>query len=155
MSHKIFDNNLVAIRKSNITLTFNKPAYVRKCILNLSKVLMYETHYDYIKKKYSNKSSLLFTNTDRLMYEIKTEDVYEDFSSDKEMYDFSYYLTRSKCFYDLSKLVLGKMKDKTGGVEIKEFVALKSKVYSVFVDDNSELEKENSVNINIVEKDSQ
>ena len=71
------------------------------------------------------------------------------------MYDFSYYLTRSKCFYDLSKLVLGKMKDKTGGVEIKEFVALKPKVYSVFVDDNSELEKENSVNINIVKKDSQ
>ena len=151
MSHKIFDNNLVAIRKSNITLTFNKPAYVRKCILNLSKVLMYETHYDYIKNKYSNKSSLLFTNTDRLMYEIKTEDVYED----KEMYDFSYYLTRSKCFDDLNKLVLSKMRDETGGVEIKEFVALKPRVYSVFVDDNSELEKENSVNINIVEKDSQ
>ena len=96
-----------------------------------------------------------FTNTDRLMYEIKTEDVYEDFSIDKEMYDFSYYLTRSKCFDDLNKLVLGKMKDETGGVEIKEFVALKPRVYSVFIDDNSELEKENSVNINIVEKDSQ
>ena len=151
MSHKIFDNNLVAIRKSNITLTFNKPAYVPKCILNLSKVLMYKTHYDYIKNKYSNKSSLLFTNTDRLMYEIKTEDVYED----KEMYDFSYYLTRSKCFDDLNKLVLSKMKDETGGVEIKEFVALKPRMHSVFVDDNSEHEKENSVNINIVEKDSQ
>ena len=55
------------------------------CILELSKVLMYEFHYDYIKNKYDNKSKLLFTDTDSLMYEIKTEDVYEDFGSNKEM----------------------------------------------------------------------
>ena len=54
------------------------------CILNLSKVLMYEYHYDYIKNKYSNNSSLLFTDTDGSMYKIKTQDVYADFSSDKE-----------------------------------------------------------------------
>ena len=53
------------------------------CILELSKVLMYKLFYDYIKKKYDNISKLLFTGTDSLMYEIKTEDVYEDFSSDK------------------------------------------------------------------------
>ena len=51
------------------------------CILELSKVLMYEFHYDYIKNKYDSKSKLLFTVTDSLIYEIKTEDVYEDFSS--------------------------------------------------------------------------
>ena len=45
---------------------------------------MYEFHYDYIKNKYDNKSKLLFTDTDSLMYEIKTEDVYEDFRSDKK-----------------------------------------------------------------------
>ena len=50
---------------------------------------MYEFHYEYIKKKYDNKSKLLFTDTDSLMYEIKTEDVYEDFSSNKEMFDFT------------------------------------------------------------------
>ena len=49
MSHKIFDNNLVAIRKSKLTLKLKKPAYVPMCILELSKVLMYEFHYDYIK----------------------------------------------------------------------------------------------------------
>ena len=54
-------------------------------ILELSKVLMYKFHYDYIKNKYGSKSTLLFLDTDRLMYEIKTEDVYEDFSCDKEM----------------------------------------------------------------------
>ena len=65
-------------------------------ILELSKVLMYEFHYDYIKNKYDNKSKLLFTDTDSLMYEIKTEDVYEDFSSNKEMLDFSNCSAKSK-----------------------------------------------------------
>ena len=66
------------------------------CILKLSKVLMYKFHYDYIKNKYGNNSRLLFTDTDSLMYEIRTEDVYEDFSNDKEIFDFSNYSTKSK-----------------------------------------------------------
>ena len=53
------------------------------CILELSKVLMYEFHYDYIKNKHGNNSRLLFTDNDNLKYEIRTEDVYEDFSKDK------------------------------------------------------------------------
>ena len=61
------------------------------CVLDLIKVLMYEFHYDYIKNKYGNNSRLLFTDTDRLMYEIKTEDAYEGFSNDKEMFGFSNY----------------------------------------------------------------
>ena len=61
------------------------------CILQLSKVLMYEFHFDYIKNKFGNNSRLLFTDTDSLIYEIKTEDIYEDFSSNKEMFDFSNY----------------------------------------------------------------
>ena len=54
------------------------------CILDLSKVLMQESHYDYIKNKYGNIARLLLIDTDGLMYEIKTEDVYEDFSKDKK-----------------------------------------------------------------------
>ena len=67
--------------KSKLALKLNKQAYIGMCILELSKVLMYKFHYDYIKNKYDNKSKLLFTDTDSLMCEIKTEDVYEDFSS--------------------------------------------------------------------------
>ena len=70
---KIFDNDLVAIRKSKVTLKLSKPAYVGMCILNFSKVFMCEFHFDYIKDKYGNKSRLLFTDTGSLMYEIKTE----------------------------------------------------------------------------------
>ena len=99
MSRKVFDNDLVAIRKSKVTLTLTKPAYIGICILELSKVLMYEFRYDYIKNKCGNNSRLLFTDTDSLMHEIKTEDVYKDFSNDKEMFDFSNYSTKSK-YYD-------------------------------------------------------
>ena len=83
-SQKIFDNSLVAILKSKVTLLLNKAAYIRMFILELNKVLVYEFHYYYIKNKYGKTSRLLFTDTDSLIYEIKTEDVYEDFSSDSQ-----------------------------------------------------------------------
>ena len=89
MSHKIFGNNLVVICKSKVALRLNKPAYIGMCILELSKILMYKFHYDYIKNKYDNISKLLFTDTDSLMYEIKTEDIYKDFSSNKELKNYS------------------------------------------------------------------
>ena len=91
MSHEIFDNNLGALCEMKVTLTLNKPAYVGMCILDLSKVLKYEFHYDYIKNKYGNKLRLLLTDTDSLMYENKTEDFYKDFTKDEEMFDFSRY----------------------------------------------------------------
>ena len=73
------------------------------------------------------------------MYEIRTEDVYKDFSDNKEMFDFSNYLTKSKCYDNSSNLLVGKMKDETvKGVAIEEFFGLKSKMYSYLVDDNSE-----------------
>ena len=106
------------------------------CVLELSKVFMYEFHHDYIESKYENKSKLLFTDTDSLVYEIKTKDVYEDFSSDKEMFDCSNYLTKSKYYDDSNKLVIGKMKGETRGVVIEEFVRFKPKMLSFLVDNN-------------------
>ena len=70
------------------------------------------------------------------MYEIKAEDVYKDFSNDKEMFDFSNYSTKSKYCDNSKKLVVGKMKDGTAGVAIEEFVGLKSKMYLYVVDDS-------------------
>ena len=128
MSHKISDNDSVAIRKNEVTLALNRPVYIGMCILKLSYVLMYKFHYGYIKNKYDNKSRLLFTDTKSLMYEIKTEDVYEDFSNDKKMFDFSNYLTKSK-YYNSNKLVVGKMKDEAAGLAIEEFVGLKQEIF--------------------------
>ena len=95
-------------------------------------------------------TKLLFTDTDSLMYEIKTEDVYESFSSKKKMFDFSSYSTKTKYFDNSNKLVIGKLKDETGGVAIKEFVGLKLKMCSFLVDDNSEDKKEKGLNKNVV-----
>ena len=78
MSQKMFNNCLIVIDESKVTLRLNKEAYVGMCISDLSKVSIYEFLYDYIKNKYGNNSRLLFTDTDYSMYEIKTEDVYED-----------------------------------------------------------------------------
>ena len=111
MSHKIFDNDLVAMRKKKVALMLNKPACTGICILQLSKVLVYEFHYDYVKNKYGNSSRLLFADSDSLLYEIKTEDVYKDFSTDKEMFDFSNYSTKLKYYDNSNKVVVGKMKD--------------------------------------------
>ena len=119
------------------------------CILELSKVLMYEFHFNYIKNKYGNNSKLLFTDNDRI-YEIKTEDIYEHFSNNKEMFDFSNYSTNSKYYDNSNKLVIGKRKDETAGVAIEEFAKLKPKMYSCLVDDNSEHKKAKGVNRKIV-----
>ena len=74
-----------------------------------------------------------YSDTDSLIYEIKTENVYQDFSNDKEMFDLSNYSTKSKYYDNSSKLVVGKMKDETAGVAaIEEFVGLKTKDAFVF-----------------------
>ena len=63
----------------------NKVTYIGICILKLNRVLTYDFHYYYMKNKYGNKSRLLFTDTNSLMYEIISEDVYKDFSNNIEM----------------------------------------------------------------------
>ena len=137
MLHKIFNNNLVAVHKNKVTLALNKPTYTGVCILELSKVLIYKLYHDSIKNKYDNDSSLLFIDNESLMYEIKTGNVYEDFSNDKEMFDFNNYLTKSKRHDNSNKLVIGKIKDETACATIEELVGLKSKMYSFLVDNNS------------------
>ena len=84
VSSKIFNENLMAVHKVKETLILNRPAYVGMSILDLSKMLMYDFHYNYIKKKYGNRARLLFTDTDSLTYEIEAEDVYKDFRNDKD-----------------------------------------------------------------------
>ena len=76
------------------------------------------------------------------MYEIKTEDFYEDFSSYNEMFDFSNYLTKSKYYDDSNKIFIKKMKDETGGDVIEKFVELKPKMYSFLEEDLSEHKKQ-------------
>ena len=130
VSSKIFNENLVAVHKIKETLTLNRPAYIGMCILDLSKTLMYNFHYNYIKKKYGNKAKLLFTDTDSLTYEIEAEDVYQDFWNDKDRFDNSDYPESSPYFDTTNKKVIGKFKDEACSIPITEFVGLRSKMYS-------------------------
>ena len=72
----------MAIHMKKSHIVYDKPVYLGMCILDLSKTLMYNFHYNYIKKKYEEKAKLLYTDTDSLVYEIQTEDFYKDISDD-------------------------------------------------------------------------
>ena len=90
---------------------------------------MYDFYYNFIEK-YSD-AQLLFTDTDRLIYEIKPEDVYEEFFKYKHLFDFSNYAKDSKFFDETNKSAIGKMKDESEGKITGEFVGFKSMMYSI------------------------
>ena len=131
VSSKIFNENLMAVHKVKETLTLTRPAYVGMCIVDLSKTLMYDFHYNYIKKKYNNRARLLFTDTDSLTYEIEAEDVYKDFWNDKDMLIIA-IIQRAR--HIIAKKIIGKFKDEACGIPISEFIGLKSKMYSCVKD---------------------
>ena len=89
------------------------------------------------------------TDNNSLIYEIKIEDVYEDFSKDKEMFDFSNYSVKSKYYDDSNELVVGKMKDQVNCFATKEFLGLMPKIYSFLVDDISEDKEAKGVDKNV------
>ena len=140
-SHKIFSENLVSVHMKKTSLTMNKPVYLGMCILDLSKTIMYDFHYNYIKPKYGVKAKLLFTDTDSFMYEIETEDFYKDISKDvKDRFDTSDYPENhpSGIPTGINKKVLGMFKDEAAGKRIKEFVGLRAKLYSFIMEDGKE-----------------
>ena len=99
ISQKIIEKNSLAVHCSKKILNLNKPIHVGFCILELSKLLMYQFHYDYVLKTFDNVK-LLFTDTDSLVYEIKDGNVHEQYFKDKELFDFSGYSKGSIYFDD-------------------------------------------------------
>jgi hypothetical protein len=121
---------LIRMRKSSIIL--NKPIIVGFSILEVSKCLMYEYHYNIFKKRYGDNCKLLYTDTDAFIYEIKTHDIYQDFSENlNEFMDTSNYPNDHYLFSEKRKKKLGFLKDESGGEIIEEFIGLKSKLYSI------------------------
>ena len=125
-------------------VVLNKPIQVRFSILDLSKITMYNYHYNYILPKYGSKAKLLFTDTDSLCYEIETEDLFEDMKNDSHMYDLSEFpkdfKTKSdiQMYDDTNKKVLGKMKLETRNNIAVEFVGLRSKLYSLLLENGDD-----------------
>ena len=140
----IFDEHLVAVHMKKTEVYFNKPIYVGQVILDLSKTLMFDFHYNYIRKKYGNKAELLFTDTDSLMYLIQTEDFYLDINKDvKKKFDTSDYVDNhpSGIKTGVNKKVIGKFEDEAAGRQITHFVGLRPKLYTFKVEKKKEGEE--------------
>ena len=151
----IFSEDLVAIHMKKMKLDFDKPVYLGMCILDLSKTLMYDFHYNYIKKKYGDKAKLLLTDTDSLMCEIQTEDFYKDISGDlKDRFVTSGYPPDhpSGIPSGFNKKVLGMFKDEVNGDIIDEFVGLRAKLYSYKMFEGEESKKCKGVKKSVVKK---
>ncbi|KAK3737411.1 hypothetical protein QZH41_000676 [Actinostola sp. cb2023] len=136
----IFSEHLCAIHLIKTELVFNKPVYLGMAILDLSKALMYDFHYNYFKKKFRNTSALLFTDTDSLMYEVESDDFYKDIQDDiVSRFDTSAYPKEHPIGQWVNKKVIGMMKDETAAEgEITEFVGLRSKLYAYKTEDKEE-----------------
>ena len=154
-SRKIFNENLVSVHMKKTSLTMNKPVYLGMSILDLSKTVMFDFHYKYIKPKYGKQAKLLFTDTDSFLYEIQTEDFYKDISGDvKNRFDTSDYPEGhpSGIPTGINKKVLGMFKDETAGKIIKEFVGLRAKLYSYKMDEGKENKRCKGIKKAVVEK---
>ena len=151
----IFDRNLIAIHMKKTEVYFNKPVYVGQAILDLSKTLMFDFHYRYIKEKYHNKAELLFTDTDSLMYYIKTKDFYKDISPDiLTKFDTSDYDPNHKSGIPtgINKKVIGMFKDEVAGKQITHFVGLRPKLYSFKIEEDTQVRKCKGIKKNVIKK---
>ena len=132
---KWFSENLLPIEMKKTKVKMNKLVYLRFSILEISKTLMYESWYDYVKPKYGDNVKFCYMDTDSFIMQIKTEDFYKDIVNHIEKrfgtsnYEVNRPLPRGK-----NKKVMGLMKDELGGKIITEFVAFRRKTYSYLTD---------------------
>ncbi|XP_041969806.1 uncharacterized protein LOC121726481 [Aricia agestis] len=134
-SLSIFSENLVAIQLRKTKILHDKPIYLGFCILDISKTLMYEFHYDYILKKFGGNTKLLYTDTDSFIYQFFTDNLYEDLKPDlMGRFDTSDYPPNNLFSYPRINIKkLGYFKDENNGDIIEEFVGLRSKMYAFTV----------------------
>ena len=134
------DLSIIEMKKTKVKM--NKPIYLSLSILEISKTLMYEFWYDYMKPKYNDNVKLCYTDTDSFIINIKTNDFYEDIASDVEnSFDTLNYEVKRPLPMGKNKKVIGLMKDELGGKIITEFVTLRPKTYSFLTDDGKEEKK--------------
>ena len=131
--------DLMGCEMGKIKVVMNKPAYLGQAILDLSQLIMYEFHYNYMLPKYGDRIKLCYMDTDSYVYDIKTEDFYKDIAEDVETrFDTSAYSKDDARPLPIgkNKKVIGLMKDELSGGIMKEFIALRPKMYS-YIDDRS------------------
>ena len=163
----IFDEHLVAIHMKKTEVYFNKPIFVGQAILDISKTLMFDFHYNYIKIKYGQKAELLMTDKDSLMYLIQTDDVYYDIKKDvKKKFDTSNFpdVHPSGIKTGVNEKVVGVFKNEATANTITHFVGLSSKLYAYLIEmlygkygklkepEEEEIRKAKGVTKNVIKK---
>ena len=134
------DLSIIEMKKTKVKM--NKPNYLGLSILQISKILMYEFWYDYMKPKYNDNVRLCCMDTDSFIMNIKTNYFYKDISDDVDnRFDTSNYEVKRPLLMGKNKKVIGLMKDELGGEIITEFVTLRPKTYSYLTDDSKEDKK--------------
>ena len=148
-----FGPNLMGCEMGKIKVVKNKPVYLGQAILDLSKIVMYEFHYDYMKRKHDDGDlTLCYMDTDSLVYDIKTQDFYKDIADDvAARFDTSGNNPNRPLPVGLNKKVIGLMKDELGGEIMREFVTLRLKMYACKVG-NSESKKCKGIKKCVVKK---
>ena len=132
---KLIDDNLVIIEMKKVKVKMNKPIYLGLSILELSKIIVYEFWYDYVKVKYMDNAKLCYMDTDSFVINVKTKYFYKDIAEDvNERFDTSNFSDDRPLPINMNKKVVGLMKDELGGGIINEFVALSPKAYSYRTD---------------------
>ena len=134
------DLSIIEMKKTKIKM--NKPIYLGLSILDISKILMYEFWYDYMKPKYGNDVKLCYMDTDSFVMNIKTEDFYKDIANEiDKRFDTSNYEVDGPLPTGKNKKVIGLMKDELGGRIMTEFITLRPKAYIYLTDDSKEDKK--------------
>jgi len=133
--HHIITEDLVLVERKKNCIVLDKPIQHGFTILELSKLEMYQFHYRFMLQCYQQSQvSLLYTDTDSLIYSIKTQDIYQDMFDHGEEYDFSNYPEGHLCttnpYFKSNYKKIGKMKDESKSRTIEEFIGLRAKCYS-------------------------
>ncbi|XP_072758652.1 uncharacterized protein [Anoplolepis gracilipes] len=152
-SRSVFSENLIAVELRRLEVKFYKPIYVGMCILDVSKMCLYEFHHDYMIPMYKEKCKVMYTDTDSLIYHIECEDVYENMKRDIGKFDTSDYAIDNAYGIPLvNKKVPGLMKDENNCMIMTEFVGLRAKMYALKIDGKKDTKKVKGVKNSVVAK---
>lgn len=150
-SCSIFNKNLVAIELEKVKVKMDKPIYAGMSILDISKVVLYEFHYDFAKKQFGSDCKLQYTDTDSLIYEIKHPDVYQIMKQNIARFDTSDYAPENPYGLPLvNKKIPGLMKDECNGKIVTKFYGLRSKMYCLQVEHEDYVKKAKGVKSNVI-----
>ena len=145
----------VGVERKHTLVVLDKPIYTGFIVLELSKLHMYNFHYKVMMAKYGpEKAKLLFSDTDSLTFQIKTDDLYQDMLEDQDLFDTSNYPREHPLYYSSANLkVIGEFKDETGGLPVVEWVGLRAKMYSMVTEGGKEKKTGKGIKKSVLKKE--